>query len=65
MYLNSILRWALQYQLLLALIIAGVHMFHMGCAPYKELYDIATLLCNNCLTWHKYLKKYKWHGISW
>ena len=39
MYLDSILRWALQYQLLLALIIVGVHTFHIKCAPYKDLYD--------------------------
>ena len=62
MYLNSILRWALQYELLLALIIVGAHTFHMKCAPYKDLYDVVSLSCNNCLNWLKYLKNVSDNG---
>ena len=29
---------------------------NVRCAPIKELYDIVTLSCTNCLNWLKYLK---------
>ena len=62
MYLNSILEWALQYPLLLALIVVGAHTFHMKCAPYKGLYDVVSLSCNNSLNWLKYLKYVRDNG---
>ena len=38
----------LQYYVLFDLFYAGVHT---RCAPIKEIYDIATLMCKNCLKW--------------
>ena len=46
----------LQYYVLLDLFSAGVHMLNVRCAPIKELYDIVTLMCTNCLNWLKYLR---------
>ena len=56
MQLNFIIRWILQYYVLLDLFYIGVHTFNVRCAPIKELYDIVTLLCTNCLNWFKYLR---------
>ena len=58
MQLNFIIRWILQYYVLLDLFYTGVHTFKVRCAPIKELelYDIVTLSCTNCLNWLKYLK---------
>ena len=44
----------LQYNVLLDLFYAGVHMFNVRCAPIKEL--CITLSCTNCLNWLKYLR---------
>ena len=46
----------LQYYVLLDLFYAGVHMLNVRCAPIKEIYDIVTLTCTNCLNWLKYLR---------
>ena len=56
MQLNIIIRMILQYYVLLDLFYAGVHMLNERCAPIKELYDIVTLTCTNCLNWLKYLR---------
>ena len=41
---NFIIRWILQYYVLLDLFYTGVHTFNVRCAPIKELelYDIVT-----------------------
>ena len=62
MSLNFIIGWILQYYVLLALFSVGVHSFHVKCAPYKDLYDIVSLSCSNCLNWVKYLKNASDHG---
>ena len=43
----------LQYYVLFDLFYAGVHT---RCAPIKEIYDIVTLTCTNCLNWLKSLR---------
>ena len=50
----------LQYYVLMDLFYAGVHTLNVRCAPIKEIYDIVTLTCTNCLNWLKYFKEYKW-----
>ena len=32
------------------------YMLNVRCAPIKEIYDIVTLTCTNCLNWLKYLR---------
>ena len=46
----------LQYYVLLDLFYAGVHMLNVRCAPIREIYDIVTLTCTNCLKWLKSLR---------
>ena len=46
----------LQYYALLDLFYSGVHMLNVRCAPSREMYDIVTLTCTNCLNWLKYLR---------
>ena len=43
----------LQYYVLFDLFYARVNT---RCAPIREIYDIATLMCTNCLNWLKYLR---------
>ena len=52
----------LQYYVLLDLFYTGVHMFNVRCAPIKEIYDIVTLMCTNCLNWLKYLRNTSENG---
>ena len=60
MQLNFIIGKILQYYVLLDLFHTGVHMLNVRCTPIKEIYDIVTLMCTNCLNWLKYFKEYKW-----
>ena len=56
MQLNFIIGMILQYYVLLDLFYAGVQMLNVRCAPIKELYDIVTFTCTNCLNWLKSLR---------
>ena len=46
----------LQYYVLLDLLDLFYTGVHTRCAPIREIYDIATLTCTNCLKWLKYLR---------
>ena len=56
MQLNFIIRMVLQCYVLLDLFYAGAHKLNVRYAPIKELYDIVTLMCTNCLNWLKSLR---------